>query len=249
MIRAIIIDDEQPGVEALCELIKRYCPEIYVSGTALNVTAGANLIRQHKPDVVFLDIEMPEENGFRLLEQFTNIDFEVIFVTAYNEYAIRALRFSALDYLLKPVNIEELQNAVHRLRDKQGRMPGYDRLQHLKDSVAESNPFHKIVLSTVAGYYFVNIADIIYCEADENYTHIFMEDQGKHTASKPLKEFSELFESHNFFRIHKSYLVNMNKVAFVNKDLQVVMNNTKELPVSFRKRTEFFNLLKDRSVI
>lgn len=248
MIKAIIIDDEERGVDVLTGLISRYCPGVDIAGTATDIATGTSLIRQHKPDVVFLDIEMPGKSGFELLEQFGNIGFEVIFVTAYNEYAIRALRFSALDYLLKPVDIDELQAAVQRLKDKQ-HSSGHDRLHHLKDAVAGSNPFHKIILSTLTGYYFVNIADIIYCEADENYTHIFLENQVKHTASKPLREFNELFNSHNFFRIHKSYLVNMNKVAMVNKDMQVVMNNKTELPLSLRKKAEFFNLLKEHSVI
>lgn len=249
MIKAIIIDDEERGIDVLFEMLSRYCPDVNICSTAFDIVTGTEMIRQYQPDVVFLDIEMPGKNGFELLEQFGDIDFEIIFVTAYNEYAIRALRFSALDYLLKPVNIDELQGAVQRLKDKQQYTARQDRLRHLKETVAESNPFRKIVLSTATGYYFVNIGDIIYCEADKSYTHIFLESKVKYTASKSLREFDELLKNHSFFRIHKSYLVNMNKVAMVNKDLQVIMSNKTELPLSFRKKTDFFNLLKEHSAI
>jgi two-component system, LytTR family, response regulator len=243
MVNAIIIDDEERGINALQQLILKYCSGLNVAAVAMNIHDGADLINEHKPDVVFLDIEMPGGNGFQLLEKFDKINFEIIFVTAYNDYAIKALRFSALDYLLKPVKIEELQNAVERLKNKQSF--NQNKIQHLKSSLADGNPFNKIVLSTTGGYCFVKIADIIYCEADENYTHFYLKDNIKHTASKPLKEYEELFERHNFYRTHKSYLVNLNQIEFVNKDSWVIMSNRKEVPISFRKRAEFFQLIKD----
>jgi two-component system LytT family response regulator len=249
MIKAIIIDDEARGIDALAELINNYCPEITVSDSATDIITGAELIRNRKPDVVFLDIEMPEGNGFQLLEQFDHIDFDVVFVTAYNDYAIRALRFSALDYLLKPVSITELKETVKRLKDHKESAAGNKRLQYLKQTLEEGNPFHKIVLSTQTGYYFIKVADIIYCEASENYTHFYMEGNLKYTASRPLKEFAQLFEKHHFFRIHKSYLINLGQVSFVNKDSLVSMSNRAELPVSHRKRTEFFELLKELNSI
>lgn len=249
MIKAIIIDDEARGIDVLSGLIDNYCPEITVAGLATDIVSGTELIRKEKPDVLFLDIEMPEGNGFQLLEQFDHIDFEVVFVTAYNDYAIRALRFSALDYLLKPVSIPELKETVKRLRSKQDSAAGNKRLEHLKQTLEDGNPFHKIVLSTLTGYYFINIAEIIYCEASENYTHFHMEGNIKYTASRPLKEFALLFEKHHFFRIHKSYLINLTQVSFVNKESWVSMSNHAELPVSFRKRAEFFELLKELNSI
>lgn len=246
--KAIIIDDEERGIDVLARLIDHYCPEINVVSTATDILTAATGIRQHRPDVVFLDIAMPGGNGFQLLELFDQIDFEIIFVTAYHEYAIKALRFAALDYLLKPVNINELQQACKRLQLKRGQkhiLP----IRQLRETLIQGAPLNKIVLSDMTGHYFVNIHDIIYCEADENYTHIYMTGDLKYTVSRPLKEYGELFERHHFFRIHKSFLINLGQVAFVNKDFQVIMNNRKELPLSFRKRTEFFNLLKDHHLM
>ncbi len=245
MIRAILIDDEDRAIDAMCQLIRNYCPGITIIGTATDITTAAVLIRQHKPDLIFLDVEMPGGNGFQLLEQLEPIDFEIIFVTAYNEYAIKAIRFCALDYLLKPVRIAELQEAIRRLGNKQEQKPGDTQLQQLKDILVHRLPFDKIVLNDMAGYHFVTITDIIYCEASENYTHFIMKDRAKYTVSRPLKDFEELFAKHHFFRIHKSFLVNLGQVSMVSKDFQVVMSNKMELPLSFRKRSDFFALLRE----
>ncbi len=247
MIKAVIIDDEQRAINVLGKLISHYCPDLQLVGTAADTLDAIELIRNQKPEVIFIDVEMHERNAFQLLEQFERIDFEIIFVTAHSEYAIRAFRFSAFDYLMKPVCIDDLCSVARRLVQKH-EQKHMQQLHHHKKEQPEANPLNKIVLGTANGFYFVQLSDIIYCEADENYTHIFMEGQVKHTASKPLKEFVDLFQEHNFFRIHKSYLVNLNKITFINKDCSVIMNNRKELPVSFRKRTEFFNYLKCYSV-
>ena len=242
--KAILVDDEERGINVLQELLQRYCPEVTVAGAATDIFAAATLIRQCRPDVVFLDIAMPGGNGFQLLEMFEQLDFEVIFVTAYHEYAIRALKLSALDYLLKPVNIGELQQAVKKLIEKRGNDHA-GQLQYFRESWNKAQTFHKIVLSDMSGHHFVNIADIVYCEADENYTHFHLQNKGKYTASKSLKEYEELFAQHHFFRIHKSYLINLDHIASVNKDFQIMMSDGDELPLSFRKRGEFFALLKD----
>jgi two-component system LytT family response regulator len=241
---ALLIDDEERGIDVLDKLIKSYCPDLNVVGFATDIVAGEVLIRKHKPDVVFLDIAMPRGNGFQLLEKFGHFDFEVIFVTAYSEYAIKAIRFAALDYLLKPINVEDLQNAVQRLTLKLATRLLHNPLRHLKELLVHELPFPKIVLSDLTGHYFVNINDIVYCEADVNYTYFYMNDKTKYTVSKALKEFEKLFDKHFFFRIHKTFLVNLNHVLLVNKDFQVIMSNKSELPLSFRKRTEFFNMLK-----
>ncbi|XZF13560.1 LytR/AlgR family response regulator transcription factor [Chitinophagaceae bacterium MMS25-I14] len=244
MIKTILIDDEYRAIDAMSQLIQLYCPEITIMGTATNIAIAADLIQQYKPDLVFLDVEMPGGSGFQLLEQLEQIDFEIIFVTAYQEYAIRAIRFCALDYLLKPVSIRDLQEAVRRFAARQAQKPTVRQVQQLKDMLAHNTPFQKIVLSDMAGYHFLTIADIIYCEANENYTHFIMSDGTRHTASKPLKDYEELFEKHHFFRIHKSFLINLDHVVVVSKDFQVVMSSKTELPLSVRKRTDFFTLLK-----
>jgi two-component system, LytTR family, response regulator len=246
MINAIIVDDEERGIVALQKLIERYCEGINIAGVARNIETAAELIRNLKPYVVFLDIEMPGGNGFALLDMFEKIDFEIIFVTAFHEYAVKAIRFAALDYLLKPVKIEELQAAVKSLEKKKGKesnAAGYSLLQQSMNSI---NAFNKIILNTSSNYFFVNLEDILYCKAEDNYTWFIMKNNDKHMISKQLKEYEELFGDHNFFRIHKSYLINMNQVIKVNKKegASVVMANKDELPVSFRKKDHFFDLLK-----
>lgn len=241
---AILVDDEERGIYALQELLNKYCTEVSIIGSATDIFTAAALIKKHKPDVVFLDIAMPGGNGFQLLDMFDVIEFEIIFVTAYQEYAIKALKLSALDYLLKPVNISELQMAVKKLINKR---KGSDNigLQYFKDNLNKSLPFNKIVISDASGHHFLDINDIVYCEADENYTHFFLLNNRKYTASKALKDYEELFMQHHFFRSHKSYLVNLSHVVAVNKDFLIITSNGSELPLSFRKRGEFFNLLKD----
>jgi two-component system LytT family response regulator len=246
--RALIVDDEDRGIVALQELLRKYCPEVSVVGTASDIYQAASLIRAQKPDVVFLDIAMPGGNGFQLLELFDHPDFETIFVTAHHEFAISALKLSALDYLLKPVNIDELQTAVRKLFSKRSPEPA-DRLQYFRETWTGLQPMNKIVLSDMGGFHFVNISDIVYCEADEAYTHIHLLGKRPYTASRPLKEYEELFAQHHFFRIHKSYLVNLEHVAMVSKDFQITMHDGKELPLSVRKRGEFFSLLKEMKLM
>jgi len=245
-LKALIVDDEERGVIALKRLLEGYCSDIEVCGTANSVSEAVSLIKELKPDVVFLDIEMPEQNGFQLLDNFDTIDFEIIFITAYHEYAIRAIRYSALDYLLKPVKISELQEAVERLRQKHG-LNG-KRYQHLKTQLADENGLQRFIISSMQGYQFVNISDVVYCKADDSYTHIFLKNGEKHTVSKTLKEYEELFDQHKFFRIHKSYLINLQLVNRVNKTngVTALMSTGEELPVSFRRRDEFYEVIKGK---
>lgn len=244
-IKALIIDDEERGIDVLSRMLGTYCPSLHVAGVATDIVSGVQLIKSLKPDVVFLDVEMPGGNGFKLLEHLEPPDFEVIFVTAYNEYAIRAIKFSALDYLLKPVHAEELQQAVERLRLRLQQKSGSSPLRHFKDHMTKGNPFSKIVLNDHNGFYFVEISNIIYCEAHESYTHFYLAGGSKHTVSRPLKEYEDLLSELHFFRIHKSYLINLSRVASVSKEYQVVMDDKTELPLSFRKRNDFFQTLRD----
>lgn len=247
-IRVIIVDDEERGIIALHELINNYCTDVQVVGTAANITDAESLIKEKEPDLVFLDIEIPGTNGFQLLEKFNEINFEVIFVTAYQEYAIKAIKFSALDYLLKPVRISELQSAIEKIKKKHHSQTenNTDKYHFFKTMINETNPFKKIILSTMEGYYPVKIEDIIYCKADDSYTHFYLQ-AGKHyIVSKQLKDFDDILVPHNFFRIHKSYLININHIEKVTKTdgIGVIMSNHEELPVSFRKKDEFIEKIK-----
>lgn len=244
----MIVDDEERGIIALKELISRYCNGIMVSGTASSIAEAEWMILKSKPDVLFLDIEMPGGNGFQLLERFQQVDFPIIFVTAFQEYAIKAIRCSALDYLLKPVKIADLQQAVEKIKDRQKHDADSDHTKYdfLKTMLHEPNPFRKLILSTLHGYIPVKFDDVIYCKADDSYTHFYLPDGKHHVVSKNLKEFDDILAPHHFYRIHKSYLVNLNHIERINKidGVSVVMSNNEELPVSVRRKDDFFALFK-----
>ena len=247
-IKALIVDDEERGISALKQLIEKYCADVYVEGTATNVADAEKLIRKRSPDILFLDIEMPGSNGFKLLEKFENISFQTIFVTAYQEYAIKAIKFSALDYLLKPVKIADLRAALEKVRKRHiDGDSSHEQYQHFKHLMADPNPFQKVMLSTMDGYIPIRFEEIIYCKADDSYTHFYLTGQKQYIASKNLKEFEEMFAPYHFCRIHKSYLINLNHIVKINKSdgVTVVMSNNEELPVSFRKKDEFIGIIKN----
>ena len=213
MIKAILIDDEVHCLDTLSMLIHDYCPEVQVMEQCISAKQGLAAIEKHQPELVFLDIEMPKMNGFELLEQFDQINFAVVFTTSYDQYAIKAIRFSALDYLLKPIDIKELINAVHKVQ-AQRHLPSSEQFQMLMNQVKHrDNGFNKIAVPTLEGFELIPAADLIRCEADDNYTHLFLRDKKKITACRTLKEMEEqLHDFSSFLRVHHSYMVNLNEV-------------------------------------
>jgi len=227
MIRAIIIDDEEGAVRVLTNLIKDYIPEIEVIAVAGNVPDGVLAINRNKPDVVFLDIEMPDYSGFELLEFFNEVKFEIIFTTAYSNYAIQAFEVSAIDYILKPIQISKLEAAVEKLKSRLESATMTDRLQVLKENMKE-NRIKKISLPVSDGLLFVNIEDIVHLDADGAYTTVWLKDKSKIMVSKNLKYFEDLLEKEpQFFRPHRSHLININylKKYVRTKDLLILENN------------------------
>ena len=212
MITATIVDDEPFCCESLGTLLERYCPDVKILDICYSAASALKSIRDKKPDILFLDIEMPHMNGFELLEQLPEIDFKLIFTTSYDQYAIKAIRFSALDYLLKPIDREELQKAVQKLIVQNSHpLPQQIEilLQKLNHPVIAVN---KIAIPTMEGLQMIFVESIISCGADSNYTILLLKNKQKIIASRTLKEIEEMLEDYSFARVHHSWLVNLNEV-------------------------------------
>jgi len=226
--------------------IGQYCPEVEIIAACGSAEEGITAIKSNKPDLVFLDIEMPHMNGFEMLQQLQPINFAVIFTTAYDQFAIKAFRYSAVDYLLKPIDKEDLKEAVERVKKYQGQYPK-DKIDLLLDQVSllkENQQVHKIALTTLDSYVFVDIEDIIYCESERNYTRVFLKEGKNIIVAKTLKLVEELISSRTFFRAHHSYLINLNNIKQFKKEDggYIVMANDASIPISRNKREEFFAL-------
>lgn len=234
-LKTIIVEDEKTSREILKNYIGKYCPNVEIVGEAENIDEALILIRNNKLDLVFLDVEMPYGNAFDLLEKLGDVDFETVFVTAYNQYAIDALNNHASYYLLKPISIDELIKAVDYVVDIKKKE---NDLQHavLKPKVTSADG--KITIPTQNGFEVLEINTILYGKADDNYTQLFLADGRKKLVSKTLKYFETLLEENGFVRIHKSYLVNVNCIKTYKKGKggTVVLNNGKELSVSPSKK-------------
>jgi two-component system, LytTR family, response regulator len=249
MYKCILIDDEEPSIQTLRIIVENYCNnELEIVGTAGTIEDAYAQIIEKKPDIIFLDIEMPHGSGFDLLEKFIKPTFEVIFTTGFDQYAITAIKFSALDYLLKPINIEELREAIKKAKE---RLEGKNTQQNLQFLIQNlKNPrdkANKIPLPILNGFQFITISSIIYCEADEDYTYVYLNDNQKITVSKSIKEFEDLLTEYDFFRIHHSFLINRN---FIKKYIKgeggtVLTEHGVELPVSRRRKTEFLTWLSN----
>lgn len=227
----IIVEDEKTSREILKNYLAKYCPNVEVLGEAENIEEALVLIRNNELDLVFLDVEMPYGNAFDLLEKLGDVDFQTVFVTAYNQYAIDALNNHASYYLLKPISIDELIKAVDYVTEIKNKE---EELQHsvLKPKVTSADG--KITIPTQDGFEVLEMKNILYCKADDNYTQIFLVDGHKKLVSKTLKYFETLLNENGFVRIHKSYLVNVNYIKTYKKGKggTVVLNNNKELSVA-----------------
>lgn len=243
MLRSIIVDDEFKSRESLKSLINSFCEGVQVEALCQNVAEGLEAIATYKPDILFLDVQMQRETGFDLLSQLKSIDFEVIFTTAHSEYAIKAIKFSAIDYLLKPIDVEDLRAAIAKVSQKQnGRIE--ERLKFLLSNLKATTPSnYKLALPTANGLSFIKVTDILYCKASGNYTEIFTQDGVKHLISRHLKEYDDLLAEYDFFRIHHSYLININCIkSYVRGEGgYVIMSDDATLDVSRRKKEAFLD--------
>ena len=214
MISAIAIDDEGHCLETLALLIKKHCPELNLACLCKSAAQGMEAIGQLAPDLVFLDVEMPNMNGFTMLEQLTDITFSVIFTTSYDQYAIRAIRYSALDYLMKPIDPVELKAAVRKFNQQQN-VPATEQIRHLLDQVnGKGSAFSNLAVPTIEGFEFIPVDKLVRCEANDKYTHFYLRDGKKIIASRTLKEIEDQLKPFmHFVRVHHSFVVNLNQIV------------------------------------
>lgn len=237
MIQTIIIDDEKLAVDNLSLLLSEYCQGIEIVGVANSIKEGVDLIEKTNPDLVFLDIEMPFGTGFDLLEKLKEIDFQVIFVTAYNQYAIQAIKCNALDYILKPIDIDELKNSVSKVKVREN---NNERIESLINNLKTGNFPAKIALADEGGYVMVDVDSIVRCESSGCYTIFHIENSKKITVTRTLKQFEEILPTDRFIRVHQSHLVNLNKVEkyYKTDGGYLLFSDGSTVSVSRRKKEE-----------
>jgi len=245
MLSAILIDDEEASLNSLRQKIVKHCHEIGILATCTKAEEGLSLIENLHPDMIFLDIEMPIMNGFTLLQKLDYRNFELVFVTAYDHYALKAIKYSALDYLLKPVEVEDLKAAVKKAIEKKQNLPN-KRLEFLLENMISNNKrLNRIAISSVEGLQFIRVENIVYLEASGNYTNVHLAEKKKYLSSRNMKEYEDLLPPDNFIRIHNSYIINKN---FVEKYIrgeggQVVLEGNITLDVSKRRKSDFLSLI------
>lgn len=245
MIKAIVIDDETNNQELICNLLKSYADNIQVLAVAGSVESGYQAIMEHQADLVFLDIQMPDGTGFDLLKKFDKINFKVIFVTAHQEYAIEAFKYSALDYLLKPLSPSNLISAIKKVEESFNSDELNLKLKTLLSNITEpAKTKRKIVLKTMERIYSVDLNDVIRFESDGGYTKVYLLDGKRIMVSRTMKEFDDLLTDVGFLRVHNSHLINMNYLfCFEKTEGHIVMKDDSIVPVSNRKKEQLLELL------
>ncbi|RDK87346.1 LytR/AlgR family response regulator transcription factor [Marinirhabdus gelatinilytica] len=238
----VIVEDEKNSLDALTHLLSEYCEAVNILGTAGTVKESVALIKKVQPDLVFLDVELHSGTGFDVLRQVQEVSFEVIFTTAYEQYAINAIKFSSVDYLLKPIDLDELQEALEKVKKRKGNEAHITQIKNLLMNLQEKNiSDKKICLSTLQGIEFVKVVDIVYCKANGSYTLFSIKGQNNQLVSKNLKEFENLLEEFGFMRVHNSYLINLREVKKYIKSEggYIIMSNNDHVHLSSRKKDIF----------
>jgi two-component system LytT family response regulator len=246
MIRAILVEDEARSRQLLNTLIDKHCKDIEVVDRLANVKDAVEAIQKHKPELVFLDITLPDGTGFDLLGKLSPITFDIIFTTATDKHAIKAIKYAALDYLLKPIDIAELKESVNKFVQKKNNLNTVENLTQLLDNLRESsNSYQKITLPTGTAYEMVYTKDIIRCEAEGSYTMFFMSNGKRFLVTYGLKHYEELLSEKEFIRIHRHHLVNVKYVARYEKEGFAIMRDETKIEVARRKKDEFLEALKN----
>lgn len=247
--KAILIDDEPDGIKTLQKMLALHCPKVQVATTCNNAQDARQQIELQKPDVIFLDIQMPGKSGIEMISELDDRDFEIIFVTAHNEYILQALQYSAADYLLKPVDedrlIEAVQRAEKRMQDDKKEELTETLLYNIGKAGQPSDM--RLCLPTMKGFIILKLDDIVYCEAERSYTVFHLEDKKTVIVSKPLLEYESMLDDTSFFRVHKSFLINLRHVREYQRGEGgiVIMSNNAEIEVSRRKKEQFLLKIKE----
>lgn len=243
MLNVVIVEDEIHSQETLRNLLIEFCQPVNVVGVGANVDEAVDVIRLKKPDLIFLDVELQTGTGFDVLNRLKDMTFTVIFTTAFEHYALKAIKFSSIDYLLKPIDIEELQHAVAKARVRQGEDAARQQMELLLSNLSSSPGKRKICLATGETVEFINVSEIVFCEANGSYTNFHFVDGRKLIVSKHLKEYEGLLVDHNFMRVHNSFLINLAEARKLVKSDggYILMSNNSTVAISPRKREEFMD--------
>jgi two-component system LytT family response regulator len=255
VLNVIIVDDEEFARSSLYFLLQENCENVNIIGIAKSTSEAKVMLSAHKVDLIFLDIAMPGENGFGLIPAIQEIDAQVIFTTAYDQYALKAIKANALDYLLKPIDIDEMKEAVlkaQRYLDKnKGTEKNTDQLNNLAQNLSDRNEVKKLTLPNGQGYTMVNLDEIISIEADSNYSIFHLVDKETITVSKILKEYEEILPDNQFIRIHKSSIINLNYLKEYNSKngLEVILSDGRKIAVSRRRTSDFLDKVKSFTIV
>ena len=250
MIKIIIVEDEKPIIETISEIIQNHCIDVELIGVAQNISSAKKLIQKTKPDLVLLDINLTDGTSFELLEQLEDIDFKIIFITAFEEYAIKAIKLSAIDYLVKPLDPVELINAIEKAKAIASQNNNELKLKALLSNISNiADKPKKIVLKTAESVYLIDVKDIIRCEYDGAYTRFYTNDGKKILISKVLKDYEELLQECGFMRIHKSHIINLNFIDRFEKadGGYLILKDQSSIPVSVRKKDRLFKHFENLS--
>ena len=250
MIKTIIVEDEERSRIVLKELLEKYCPNVSVIEEAEGVQEAIKKIHEHKPDLIFLDIQLKDGTGFDILENINESHADIIFTTAFDNYALKAFKYSAIDYLLKPIIIKELVGAVQKLKETEARILARHKIEHLLSNLKrKDNDPPLLLISTMNDIQFVKIDNIIRCEADGAYCTIYQKDGSSIMVSKVVKEFEFLLKDYNFFRVHQSHLVNLQVIKkYIKGDNCLLLNDGSTIPISKGRKEKFFSVLKEMSL-
>ncbi|MDN3491922.1 LytR/AlgR family response regulator transcription factor [Winogradskyella bathintestinalis] len=240
MLKAVIVDDEPKAIQSLIWELSNFSQEIEVMASFTNPDEALKFLHLNTPDCLFLDVQMPTMGGFQFLEQLSNTDFAIIITTAYDEYAIKALKHEAIDYLLKPIDSDDLRDCISKIKKYSDRTINSLKLERILKTFNSQFDKKKITINTDGKLLFLDVDDIVYIESDGNYSTLFLQSRKKIVVTKKLKEVDAILPEHYFFRIHNSYIINLNKIkAFIKNDGYVIMDSDQKIPVARQRKSDF----------